>query len=66
MKENALNSNIDPVRTKMTGTKNIPILHVCSEDDIKSKEFLVDINLSEVCSIDEGKLEIIIVDVSST
>ena len=29
MINDALNLHVDPVRTEMTGTKNIPILHVC-------------------------------------
>ena len=51
-----------PVRTEMTGKKQILILHVCSTDDIKSKEFLADKNLSQVCSMDEGESESFIVD----
>ena len=34
MRADTLNSHVYPVRTEMTGTKQIPILHVCSTDDI--------------------------------
>ena len=50
----------------MTGTQHILILHVCSTEDSKSKEFLLDGNLSHVYSIDEGKPESVIVNKSST
>ena len=36
MRGDALSSKIYPVRTEMTGTKQIAILHVSSKDDIKS------------------------------
>ena len=42
MRSDDLNLDIEPVRTEMTGTQNIPISHVCSKDESKSKEFLAD------------------------
>ena len=50
----------------MNSTQQIPISHVCSADESKSKEFLTEKTLSQVYSTDEGKLESIIVDESST
>ena len=50
----------------MTGTKHIPISHICSTDESKSKGFLVGENLSQVCYTDEGKPESVIVDESYT
>ena len=41
------------VGTEITGTKMIPVLQVCSIDNSKSKEFCVDKNLSQVCSMDK-------------
>ena len=55
MKADALNLDINPVRKKMTDTQQIPISHVCSTDESKSKEFLVEKNLSQVYNTDEGK-----------
>ena len=49
----------------MTGTKQIPILYVCYMGERKSKEFLIDKTLSQVCSTDEDKSKGIIVDESS-
>ena len=37
MRADALNLTVYPVSTKMTGTKKIPILHVCSAEEIESK-----------------------------
>ena len=62
MRSDALNSDNYPVRTEMTGMKQIPILNVCSTDDSKPEEFLVDKNLSQVFSTDEDKSKSIIVD----
>ena len=55
MISNVLNLNIYPVRTEMTGVKYILISRICSVDDNKSKEFLVDKNILQVCSTDEKK-----------
>ena len=46
MISDALNSHVDPVRTEMTGTQQILILHVFDLDESKSKEILADKNLS--------------------
>ena len=66
MKDDSLSSHIDPVRTKMTGIQQIPIAYVCDFDGSKSKYFLVDENLSQVCSTDDGEPESVIFDESST
>ena len=66
MRADSINLQVDPVRTEVTDEKQTLILHVCSMDDIKSKEFLVDKQLSRVYSTDYGKLESIIADESST
>ena len=46
MRADALNLDIDPVRTKITGTQQVPISYIYSANKIKSKEFLADENLS--------------------
>ena len=66
MRAYALNSDNYPLRTEKNGKKKNPILHVCSMDGSKSKEFLADKNLFQVCSTDKGKPESIIVDEIST
>ena len=48
MRVNALNFDNYPVRTEMTGTKQIPSLHICSTNEIELKEFLVNKTLSQV------------------
>ena len=55
-----------PVRTDITGTKQIIISHVCYADESESEELLADKTLSQVCYIDEDKSKIIICDESST
>ena len=62
----ALKPHIYTVRKKMTGTKQITILHIFSTDESKSKDFLVEKTLSQVCSTDKYKSKGIIVDESST
>ena len=42
MKSDALNLHVYPVRTEITSTNQIPTSHVCSTDESKLKEFLVD------------------------
>ena len=37
MIDNALNLQINPVRTEITGTQKIPVLHICSTDERESK-----------------------------
>ena len=66
MRADALNSENHPVITEMTGVSHIPILHVRSMGDSKSKGFLVDEKLLQVCSTDKDKSKRIIFDVSST
>ena len=61
MRSGVLNSHIYPVRTEMTGLKHIQILHVCSMDFNKSKEFLVDKNIAFLFH-GEGKNKSIIID----
>ena len=51
---------------EMTGRQQITILHVCSTDESKSKEFLADKQLLQVYSMDDGKPESVISNKSST
>ena len=53
IRADALKSHFYPVRTEITATKQIPILHVCSIDDKKPETFLVEKNLSQIFSTDE-------------
>ena len=62
MRADALNLHVYPVRTELTGTEQISILHVCSTYEIKSEEFLVGKTLSQICSTDEKKQKNIIGD----
>ena len=66
MRADALNSKNYPVRTEMTGTKKILISHVYSTEKIELKYFLVDENLSHICSIDKDESKGIISDQCST
>ena len=66
MRADALNSENYPVGTEMTGTKNISISHVCSTDESKSEEFLVDKTLSQVFHTEKDKSKSVIVDEIST
>ena len=59
MRADALNSHVYPVGTEMTATKQILILHVCSMEEIKSEEFLVNETLSQVSYTDEEETNII-------
>ena len=52
MRSDSFNSDINPVRTEMTGTQQISIFRVCYSYDIKSKEILVDKNSFQVCYTD--------------
>ena len=54
------------VKTKMTATKQIPILHVCCKYEINLKEFIFDKNLSQIYSTDEDESKLILVDKCST
>ena len=62
MRADVLNSHIYPVRIEMSGVRHIPIWHVCYTEDNKSKEFLVDVNLLQVCSTDKGESKSVIAD----
>ena len=66
MRDDSLNSDVNPVRTEMTCTQHIPISHVCDLDEIKSKDILAEKNLLQVCYTNKGKLERVITDESST
>ena len=61
-----LNSHIYPVGTEMTGTKHIPVLHVCSTDKRELKEFLVNKTILQICSAYKDESKVIIVDKFST
>ena len=65
MRDDSLNPHIDPVRTEITGTEQIPISHICDSDERASKRIIVDENLSQVCSTNEGDPESVIVDENS-
>ena len=62
MRADDLNSEIYPVRTEITAMRQILISHVCSTDERKLKEFLVDKTLPQICSTDEDKWKGIIAD----
>ena len=62
MRTDALNSDNYPVRTEMTGMKQIPTSYNCSTDKSELKEFLVDKTLSRIYSKDEDKSKVIIFD----
>ena len=49
----------------MTGTPQIPILHICSLDDSKSKGIIAGKKISQVCSTDKSRPEIVITNESS-
>ena len=55
MRADDLNSHVYPVRTEMTGTKQILISYICSTDESESEDFLVDETLLQVYSTDEDK-----------
>ena len=66
MRADALNLHVYPAGTEMTGTKQIPTSHVYYKDESELKEFLVDENLSQICSRDKDESKGIIVDAYST
>ena len=47
MRADALNSHVYPVRTEMTGTKQIPISNICSTEKDESKSIIVDDSSTE-------------------
>ena len=66
MRADALNLHVDPVRTEMTAPQKIPISHICDAGESESKYILADKNVSQVYSTDDGELESVIFDGSST
>ena len=46
----------------MTGTKQIPISHICSTVDNESEDLLMDETLMQVCYTDEYEVKSNIVD----
>ena len=66
MRDDALNSHIDPLIPKNNVTQHIPISHFCDMDKSESKEILADETLLQVYSTDEGKSENVIVNERST
>ena len=46
MRADTFNSRVDPARTEITRSKQIPISQVCSSDKSKSKGIIADENLS--------------------
>ena len=66
MRADVINLHVYPVRTEITATKQIPILHVFSTDESELKEFLVNKNLSQICYTDEDESKGIIVNKFST
>ena len=55
MISNAFNFHVDPVRTEMAGTQQIPILQICDSGKSESNVTITDENLSQVCSTDNNK-----------
>ena len=66
MRADSLNSHVYPVRTEMTATKQILSSHICSTDESKLNEFLVNKTLSQICSIDKDESKGITVNDCST
>ena len=50
IRADVLNLHVYPVRAEMTGVKHILISQVCSTDNNKAKDLLVDKNLAQVMS----------------
>ena len=55
IRADALKSHFYPVRMEITATKQIPILHVCSTDESKLEEILVDGTLSDIFSTEKDE-----------
>ena len=55
MRADDLHLENNPLRTEMTGTKQIPTSHVFSTDESKLKEFLVDENLLQIYFTDKDR-----------
>ena len=55
MRADAFNLHVDPVRTEITGTQQIPILHVCDSGKRKPKGIISDGTLLQVVYTDKSK-----------
>ena len=66
MRADTLNLHVDPVIIEMTGMQHIPISHLSGSDKRKSKDFLSEENLLQVCSMDKGESERVISNESTT
>ena len=66
MRADTLNLDTEPVRMEMPVINHIPISRIFSTEKGELKEYLVNKNLSQVYSTDEGKSESIITAESST
>ena len=66
MRADKFNLNVEPVRTKITGTQHILISHVCDLDESESKMTLVVEKSSQFCSTEESESESVIVNESYT
>ena len=62
----SLKSQVYPVRTKITATKQILTLHLFNTDESKLKYLLVEETLSQICSTGEDESKVITVDKCST
>ena len=58
----SITSDNEPVRTQMTGTRQILISHNYSMEKRKSKKFLAGKKLPQVCITDKGESESVIVN----
>ena len=65
MRADALNQQVEPVRTEMTGKQQIKISQICDSNESKSKGIIADEKLLKFCSMDKGKPESVIIDESS-
>ena len=55
MKADAFNFKVGPLRTEINGTQHIPISHVCSSEERKSKGIIADENLLQVYSTEKSE-----------
>ena len=62
MRCDVFNLRVDPVRTEMTGMRQILISHVCDLEESESKGIIMDEKLSQVCSTDESESESFVVN----
>ena len=66
MRADAFNFHVEPVRTKITGTQQIPSSQIFDSDNRESKEILAHENLLQVFCTNESESEIVISDGRST